>query len=80
MCARTGDDKVKTWDDLSKELRTQFLPTNTAWVARDSLRRLRHTDIVREYVKSFNSLMLEINDMAEEDRLYNFLSGLQSWA
>ena len=50
------------------------------WVACDSLRRLKHTGTVREYVKNFNSLMLVINDMAKEDCLYNFLSGLQGWA
>ncbi|KAK4381136.1 hypothetical protein Sango_2997100 [Sesamum angolense] len=36
--------------------------------------------IVRDYVKEFSSLMLDIRDMSEEDKLFNFLSGLQTWA
>ena len=58
----------------------QFLPTNTAWVAREALKRLRHTESVREYIKEFSSLMLDIKNMSEEDKLINFMSGLQGWA
>ena len=58
----------------------QFLPTNTAWVAKESLKRLRHTGSVRDYVKEFNSLMLDINNMSKEDKLFNFMSGLPGWA
>ncbi|RVW81922.1 putative mitochondrial protein [Vitis vinifera] len=35
---------------------------------------------VREYVKEFSSLMLDIKNMSEEDKLFNFMSGLQGWA
>ena len=58
----------------------QFLPTNIAWVAREALKRLKHTRSVREYIKEFSSLMLDINNMLEEDKLFNFMSGLQGWA
>ncbi|RVW47737.1 hypothetical protein CK203_103372 [Vitis vinifera] len=30
------------------ELKDQFLPTNTTWVAREFLKRLRHTRLMRE--------------------------------
>ena len=33
MCACIGDDKVETWEDLSRELHAQFFPTNMVWVA-----------------------------------------------
>jgi hypothetical protein len=65
---------------MRKELKDQFLPCNTTWVARDSLKKLKHTTSIREYVKQFSSLMLDIKDMSEADKLYNFLSGLQGWA
>ena len=32
---------------------------------------------MREYVKEFNSLMLDIKNMSEEDKLFNFVSRLQ---
>jgi len=31
-------------------------------------------------VKKFSSLILNIDNMSEEDRMFNFLSGLQPWA
>ena len=44
------------------------------------LKRLRHTGSVRDYVNEFNSLMLDIKNMSEEDKHFNFMSGLQGWA
>ena len=72
--------KIETWERLKKELKDQFLPCNTAWVARESLKKLKHTSSIREYVKEFSSLMLDIRNMSEEDKLFNFMSGLQGWA
>lgn len=80
---RQEDDarpQIRTWSDLRKELRETFLPTNSGWVARDALRKLKHNGSVREYVKDFTSLLLDIKDMSEEDKLFNFVAGLQSWA
>jgi hypothetical protein len=71
---------VLSWEALCKELKGQFLPCNNAWVARDSLKKLKHTTSVREYVKQFNTLMLDIKDMLEADTMYNFMTGLQVWA
>lgn len=78
--ANAGRPPIDVWKDLKKELRDQFLPCNTAWVARDALKKLKHTASVRDYVKQFSSLMLDIKDMSEADKLYNFMSGLQTWA
>ena len=78
--ASAGRPKIETWDVLKKELKDQFLPLNTAWVAREALKKLRHSGSVRDYVKEFSSLMLDIKNMSEEDKLFNFLSGLQPWA
>ncbi|WKA05087.1 hypothetical protein VitviT2T_023072 [Vitis vinifera] len=78
--AESERPQITTRETLKKELKDQFLPTNTAWVAREALKRLRHTGSVREYVKEFNSLMLDIKNMSEKDKLFNFMSGLQGWA
>ena len=37
-----------------------FLPKNATWLARESLKRLKQTCSVRDYVKDFSSLMLDI--------------------
>ncbi|KAK4381133.1 hypothetical protein Sango_2996800 [Sesamum angolense] len=78
--ASANRDKIETWDVLKKELKDQFLPDNTSWLATESLRKSKHAGTVRDYVKEFSSLMLDVRDMSEEDKLFNFLSGLQTWA
>ena len=52
------------------------MPTNTAWVARDALKKLKQIATVKEYVKTFSSLMLDIRNMFEDDKLFNFMFGL----
>lgn len=77
--AYAGRPTIERWEVLKKELKDQFLPCKTAWVARDSLKKLKHTGTVREYVKELSSLMLDIKNMSEENKLFNFMSGLR-WA
>ncbi|KAL6323809.1 hypothetical protein AAG906_003430 [Vitis piasezkii] len=62
--------------DSKNELKDQFIPTNIAWVASESLKRFRHTRSVRDYVKEFSSLMLDIKNMLEEDKFFNFMQGV----
>ena len=77
---KSGRPQITTWETLKKELKEQFLPSNSTWLARKSLKRLRQTGLIREYVKEFNSLMLDIGNMSNDDKLFNFISGLQGWA
>ena len=79
---RVGADKphIQTWEQLKVELKGQFLPSHGSWLAHEALKRLKQTGSVREYVKQFSSLMLDIEKMTDEDRLFNFMSGLQAWA
>ncbi|PIN25087.1 hypothetical protein CDL12_02170 [Handroanthus impetiginosus] len=78
--ASANREPISSWDVLKQELKEQFLPSNTSWLAREALRKLKHTGSVRDYVKEFSSLMLDIREMSEEDKLFNFMSGLQNWA
>ncbi|KAJ8511860.1 hypothetical protein OPV22_002294 [Ensete ventricosum] len=78
-----GDAKLwwrTRWEDLKRELRTQFLPENTEFIARRKLRQLRQSTTIRDYVKQFSALMLDIRDMFEKDKLFSFLDGLKPWA
>ena len=43
------------------------------------MRRLKHTGSIRDYVKEFFSLMLEIPNMTDEELLFNFMDNLQGW-
>ena len=76
----SGKDPINTWEEMKAALRKQFLPKNTSWVACDGLRELRRTGTVREYVKEFMPLLLDIDGMSEEDKLFAFVSGLKPWA
>lgn len=64
---------------MKKELKDQFLTTNTAWMAHESLKKLKQTSFIRDYVKEFSSSILDIKDMSKVDKLFNFMSRLQAW-
>ncbi|KAK9699469.1 hypothetical protein RND81_08G175700 [Saponaria officinalis] len=68
------------WDDFKKALKDQFYPMNTGFAARRKLKSLKHTTSIREYVKVFSACMLEIKDMSEDDRVFQFIDGLKDWA
>jgi hypothetical protein len=41
---------------------------------------VEHTGTIRDYVKEFSALLLDVTKMSDEDKLFNFMAGLQSWA
>ncbi|KAA0032944.1 uncharacterized protein E5676_scaffold482G00600 [Cucumis melo var. makuwa] len=75
-----GRCAIDTWDALKRELRSQFFPENVEILARRKLRELKHTGSIREYVKQFAGLMLDIRDMSEKDKVFCFVEGLKPWA
>lgn len=48
---------------------------NASWLAKEGLKKLKYR-AVRDYVKKFSLLMLDIKNMLDEDKLFNFISGL----
>ncbi|KAA0066681.1 uncharacterized protein E5676_scaffold384G00030 [Cucumis melo var. makuwa] len=75
-----GRCMIDTWDDLKRELRSQFFPKNFEILARRKLRELKHTGSIRDYVKQFAGLMLDIRDLSEKDKVFCFVEGLKPWA
>ena len=55
-----GRCQVESWEDLRRELKSQFFPKNASSIARDKILDLKHTGSVREYVKKFAGYMLDI--------------------
>jgi len=80
MDIQEGRCTIDTWERLKQELRSQFFPENVEILARRKLRELRHTGTIREYVKQFAGLMLDIRDMSEKDKVFCFVEGLKPWA
>ncbi|KAL0300263.1 UNVERIFIED_CONTAM: hypothetical protein Scaly_3053000 [Sesamum calycinum] len=74
MDISTNRERIETWEVLKEELKDQFIPFNKSWVAREFLRNLRYTGTVPEFVKEFSSFMLDVRDMSEEDKLFNFMA------
>ena len=72
--------QIETWEILEKELKTQFLPSNSSWLERDGLRLLKQGSPMRAYIKELSSLILNIGKMVEEDKLHYFISGLKGCA
>ncbi|RVW89399.1 Oxysterol-binding protein-related protein 3C [Vitis vinifera] len=70
---------IETWEDFKREIKRQFYLKDVAYLARKNMRRLKHIDSIRDYVKEFSSLMLEIPNMIEKELLFNFMDNLQGW-
>jgi hypothetical protein len=62
---------VETWEILKRELKKQFLHNNTSWIAREDLKKLRQDGSIRDYVKKFNSLIMDIDNMSKEDKMFS---------
>ncbi|RVW51387.1 hypothetical protein CK203_094744 [Vitis vinifera] len=71
---------IDTWDAFKREIKRQFYPEDVAYLARKSIKRLKHMGLIHEYVKEFSTLILKIPNMSEKELLFNFIDNLQSWA
>ncbi len=77
---KRGAVPITTWVQFQTELRKQFFPAFAKDDARARLRRLTQKGDVREYVREFSELLLEVPDLSNEDSLFTFLDGLKPWA
>ncbi|EOY26319.1 Uncharacterized protein TCM_027814 [Theobroma cacao] len=77
---RLGGALVRTWVDFQCELRKQFYPEYAMDEARGKLRRLVQRGDVREYVREFSDLALQVGDLGEREALFTFMDGLKPWA
>lgn len=75
-----GSNSIATWDRFNGELKRQFYPENAKCEAKAKLRLLTHRGKVKDYVKEFSELLLEINNFLDSKTLFCFMDGLQPWA
>ncbi|CAN1293434.1 hypothetical protein LINPERPRIM_LOCUS22029 [Linum perenne] len=71
-----GTCTIESWGDFKKEIKRQFYPENAEHEARSRPRRLAHKGNIREYVREFSELLLEIPDFSDREALFAFLDGL----
>ncbi|GFS36763.1 hypothetical protein Acr_00g0047900 [Actinidia rufa] len=72
-----GTCTMESWDDFKREIKRQFYLENSKHEAHAKLHWLSHKNTIREYVKEFSELMLEIPDMLDKKALFTFVDGLQ---
>ncbi|KAK9713491.1 hypothetical protein RND81_06G030600 [Saponaria officinalis] len=77
---RKGTFRISPWDEFKADFKRQFYPENAKEIALKKLRALKHTGSIREYIKQYSSLLLEIEDMPENLSFLYFMDGLQRWA
>ena len=65
------------WSELITSLQAQFEPLPPSFIARAELRALRQTGTLADYINRFRHLNDSIEDMAEVDRVDNFIRGLK---
>lgn len=66
------------WVAFKQEFINTFTPVKPDYDARNKLDRLSQTRSVSEYASHFNTLMLELPNMDEADRIHFFIRGLKS--
>jgi hypothetical protein len=66
-----------SWAAFKKEFIDMFTPVKPDYDARNKLDRLMQTRSVFDYASRFNTLMLELPNMDEADRVHFFIKGLK---
>ncbi|MBA0614931.1 hypothetical protein Godav_015145 [Gossypium davidsonii] len=77
---KRGGNIIGTWEEFQRELKKQFYPQYAEKEAQAKLHRLTQQGTVREYVRAFSELMLQISNLSEKEVFYWFEDGLKPWA
>jgi hypothetical protein len=82
MRQEEGKNQGYTWEFFKERVESEFVPRNSDYILRCKLRDLVNAtnDNLRQYVKAYSKLMLEIRHMHELDRVCQFMMGLPTWA
>ncbi len=82
MRQKEGKNHGYTWEFFKKHIELEFIPKNYDYISRCKLRDLMNAmnDNLRQYVRAYSELMLEIRHMHELDRVCHFVMGLSTWA
>jgi hypothetical protein len=77
-----GKNHRYTWEFFKERLESEFVPRNSDYISRCKLRdHVNATnENLRQYVRAYSELMLEIRHMHELDCVCQFVMGLPTWA
>jgi hypothetical protein len=65
-------DRLRYWNNFTKDLLMQFKPMNSTRIARDRLHTLRQTGSMIQLISLFNTLCADIPEMTEEEKMDRF--------
>ena len=71
---------ITTWPELKDALQVYFSPQDETWDARTIIKYIKQEGTLQDYQRAYQSAILELPDMAERDKLFNFTIGLKPWA
>ncbi|CAM8925756.1 unnamed protein product [Rhodiola kirilowii] len=74
-----GTCSIDLFVDFKKDLKRQFYPEDAEEEAWSRLRNLKQRGSIRDYVKEFTTLILEVPDLSDKEALRYFKDGLQPW-
>jgi hypothetical protein len=77
-----GKSHGYTWEFFKDRVEIKFVPRNSDYISRCKLRDLvsATNENLRQYVRAYSELMLDIWHMHELDRVCQFVMGLPTWA
>jgi hypothetical protein len=77
-----GKNHGYTWEFFKDRIEAEFIPRNSDYIFRCKLRDLVNAtnENLRQYVRAYSELMLEVRHMHEMDRVCQFVMGLPTWA
>ncbi|GJS12737.1 putative retrotransposon gag domain, aspartic peptidase domain protein [Tanacetum coccineum] len=75
-----GTASIDTWAEFVEDFKKHFYSENAKNEAKSWIHKLKQSGTIREYVKEFTTLVLEILELSDQDSLFYFLDGLQGWA
>lgn len=72
------DTRITTsWARFEEAMYQRFQAVDFAKVARERLRKCHQSKSVSSYIYAYNLIIADIPDMAESEKVYNFVSGLK---
>jgi len=77
-----GKNHCYTWEFYKERIELEFIPKNFDYILRCKFHDLVNAtnDNLRQYVRAYFELMLEIRHMHELDHVCHFLMRLPTWA
>jgi hypothetical protein len=77
-----GNNHGYTWEFFKERIELEFIPKNSDYISRYKLCDLVNAtnDNLRQYVRAYSELMLEIQHMHESNHVCHFVMGLLTWA